>query len=160
MTATRQRYVLLWHELPPGHDRDSHWDLLLDWDGESPLLTWALPTLPKPGQTIMARALPPHRRRYLDFQGLVSQGRGEVTRWDSGWYHLVAGDLAELVQRQTSGELVPTEHESKRVSSDRDCLRWELQLDGERLRGKLEFHPCDSESQFWNVSFEGSIAVR
>jgi hypothetical protein len=59
-----------------------HWDLLVE-DGPS-LRTWALDALPGAGADIPARALPPHRLIYLDYEGPISGGRGEVRRWDAG----------------------------------------------------------------------------
>ena len=59
-----------------------HWDFLVE-DGPS-LRTWAIDGPIVEGQDIPARALPPHRRAYLDYEGEVSGGRGTVRRWDRG----------------------------------------------------------------------------
>jgi hypothetical protein len=59
-----------------------HWDLMLE-DGES-LRTWATDGPIEPGNWQPARPLPAHRRVYLDFEGPISGGRGEVRRWDAG----------------------------------------------------------------------------
>ncbi len=61
-----------------------HWDLLLE-RGET-LATWAIdaPLTPGPGQP--ARALPDHRLVYLEYEGPISGGRGEVRRVAEGTY--------------------------------------------------------------------------
>ena len=59
-----------------------HWDFLVE-DGDS-LRTWAIDAVIADGIDLAARALPAHRRIYLDYEGPISGGRGEVRRWDSG----------------------------------------------------------------------------
>ncbi|MDG2384311.1 MAG: DNA polymerase ligase N-terminal domain-containing protein [Pirellulaceae bacterium] len=78
------RFVLLRHELPNAYDapRDSHWDLMLE-DGAT-LQTWAICQIPDVGCWVEALSLPPHRTEYLDYEGPVSNNRGEVTQWDHG----------------------------------------------------------------------------
>ena len=78
------RFVLLRHEYPLGHERTSHWDLMLEQDGK--LLTWALSKSLQPGTTIAAQQLPDHRIEYLDYEGPVSRGRGSVSRVLKGNY--------------------------------------------------------------------------
>jgi hypothetical protein len=35
--------------------------------------------------------LPDHRTIYLDYEGPISGGRGEVSRWDAGHFTLLSG---------------------------------------------------------------------
>jgi hypothetical protein len=74
------RFVILEHDHP-----ELHWDLMLESGGM--LRTWRLARPPQtPGEPIDALALPNHRLYYLDFEGPVSGGRGNVQRWDTGQY--------------------------------------------------------------------------
>ena len=78
------RYVILEHRW-----NGVHFDFMVENMGPDNLLrTWAIDVeaFPKfvPGFILRARALPDHRRAYLDFEGEVSGGRGVVTRWDEG----------------------------------------------------------------------------
>lgn len=83
-----------------GHDADwqeeaarpSHWDLMVE-NGDS-LLTWELKALPEAvtgGQPLPwpARRLPDHRCVYLEYEGMLSGGRGQVDR--------VAGGAADVL---------------------------------------------------------------
>ena len=76
------RYVILHHELPSEHPRESHWDLMLE-DGAT-LRTWALAEAPVLNRMIAAEPLPNHRAMYLDYEGPIEGDRGQVTRWDHG----------------------------------------------------------------------------
>lgn len=89
-----------------GHDpsgqaeaaRPSHWDLMVE-NGDS-LLTWELETLPEAvtgGQPLpwLARRLPDHRYVYLDYEGMLSGGRGQVAR--------VAGGMADVLSDRHGG---------------------------------------------------------
>jgi hypothetical protein len=84
------RYVILLHELPPGHAletaRGTHWDLMLETD--QGLRTWALLSEPAGGAAIEGEQLPDHRPAYLDYEGPVSGNRGQVSRWDAGKYEI------------------------------------------------------------------------
>ena len=76
------RFVILRHEVPPGRNRPSHWDLMLEAEGV--LQTWALASEPGYDVGIWGQALPDHRLAYLDYEGPVSGDRGTVARWDAG----------------------------------------------------------------------------
>lgn len=80
------RYVILRHELPPGHARASHYDLMFDVGDV--LRTWAVAEAPDSPVEQAAEALPDHRREYLAYEGPVSGNRGEVARWDEGTYEI------------------------------------------------------------------------
>jgi hypothetical protein len=95
------RYVILHHT---GWIED-HFDLMLETDAESPLLTWRLDRWPTP---TAITPLPPHRRVYLDYEGQVSNGRGQVRRVAQGCYQLlVRSDIEWRVRLDaTSPDLV------------------------------------------------------
>ena len=93
------------------HPDGLHWDLMLE-TGDV-LATWALDALPEPGTSVEARRLPDHRTRYLDYEGPVSGNRGSVTRWDAGEYEVFEIDEG----------------------------RWELTLQGSRVRGPVLIEP-------------------
>ena len=83
----KPRFVVLYHEMPAGDDRPSHWDLMLEVDCR--LETWALEYKPVAGKKIVAQKLTSHRINYLTYEGLVSNRRGSVTRVMEGHF---AGD--------------------------------------------------------------------
>ena len=71
------RYVILRHDWP-----EPHFDLLLE---AGPVLkAWRLPAEPTPGEWVPAEPNADHRRLYLDYDGPVSGGRGEVSRYAAG----------------------------------------------------------------------------
>jgi DNA polymerase Ligase (LigD) len=82
------RYVILFHEMPAGGERPTHWDLMLE--SGSALRTWALPVEPSADMDCQALALAEHRLAYLEYEGPVSENRGRVTRWDAGEYRPLA----------------------------------------------------------------------
>lgn len=92
------RLVVLEHDSPRG----LHWDFMLETAGD--LWTWAVPQPCDSGQPdhasgdaasramavgVLVDRLPDHRRRYLDYEGPISQNRGMVTRWDEGTYRIL-----------------------------------------------------------------------
>jgi hypothetical protein len=107
--ADWQRYVILTHDWP-----FLHWDLMLEQSSLG-LRTWRLlgspdrllseissPTRPV---EIELEALPDHRTAYLDYEGPVSNGRGTVTRWDSGIYRILS-EIEATIQMQFRGERI------------------------------------------------------
>ncbi len=88
------RYVILEHALPPGRERTTHWDLMLE-SGEV-LRTWALAAPPALEVAVTAEGLVDHRREYLDYEGPISGNRGSVTRWDEGRYEIEADNRERL----------------------------------------------------------------
>ena len=76
------RFVLLRHEVPPEFGRPSHFDLMLQ--SGSSLLTWEIDQVPLSKQSVKAVQLPNHRLLYLDYEGPISDNRGEVRRVDQG----------------------------------------------------------------------------
>jgi hypothetical protein len=106
--ASMPRFVILRHELPPSHDRGTHFDLMLEMGAV--LRTWSLPELPEVGKVIQAEALPDHRLAYLEYEGPVSGNRGTVSRVEEGEYEMVEETDAllryRLVGRSLAGELL------------------------------------------------------
>ncbi len=100
------RFVLLYHECPPGYERTSHWDLMLE-TGDA-LRTWALEQLPRDwhaahlqttafdprcppisdDNSVVAESLANHRLTYLDYEGPLSDNRGRVSRVASGDFRI------------------------------------------------------------------------
>lgn len=76
-----RRFVLLEHRW-----NGAHWDLMLDTG--LALATWAIDAPIVAGRDLPARALPDHRRVYLEYEGDVSGGRGTVRRVDQGTYEV------------------------------------------------------------------------
>jgi hypothetical protein len=98
-----RRFVVLRHELPPPHDPAVHWDFMIE-DHES-LLTWAVAEEPHPGLAMIARQLPDHRKHYLTYEGPVSGGRGNVTRYDHGEFEWLHRSDDEVLVRVAGGKL-------------------------------------------------------
>ncbi len=96
------RFVILHHRVAGGE----HWDLMLE-QGEV-LLTWQLEREPvdRAALPIRARRIGDHRRAYLDYQGPVSGGRGEVARTDEGEVRFEEATDRRCVVRLTGRRLV------------------------------------------------------
>ena len=117
------RFVVLRHELPGPQRAPVHWDFMLQ--EEERLRTWALAEQPDSGLEIAADALADHRLMYLYYEGPISDGRGEVERWDSGDYETV---------HETADELI-------------------VRLRGRRLNGVVRLRLPDAGSQRWMFDF-------
>jgi DNA polymerase ligase (LigD)-like protein len=111
------RFVILRHE---SRDRPVHWDFMLEAVGG--LRTWSLVEEPAAERAIEATELPLHRALYLDYEGPLSQDRGEVRRWDAGTYELATDAPREVVVR----------------------------LAGERLQGVARLTTTADEAQRWS----------
>jgi DNA polymerase Ligase (LigD) len=112
------RFVLLEHDHPT-----PHLDLMLEADGV--LWSWRLDTPPHVGTRQMAERIGDHRTRYLDYEGPVSGGRGQVVRHDRGIFEWIERQQRQLVVR----------------------------LEGEKLRGVLELR--EENAPMWTVSLAG-----
>lgn len=86
------QWALLWHEFPPGHDRENHWDLLIQ-EGDA-LRAWALDRNPLEHDHCRATSLADHRLLYLDWSGPLSGNRGQVTRIARGQIQKCGSDPA------------------------------------------------------------------
>lgn len=114
------RFIILRHETPPEFERDSHWDLMLECDGE--LLTWAISRLPHIDFQTLAERLPNHRIAYLDYEGPVSGDRGNVKRHECGEFSwIVKSDVFMSVELE--GNSLKGTLELRRVS---DTKFWNL----------------------------------
>ena len=74
------RFVILHHVVAGGE----HWDLMLEHGGN--LLTWQLAREPIDATSlpIPAKRIADHRSAYLEYEGPISGGRGQVVRVDHG----------------------------------------------------------------------------
>ena len=109
------RFVILEH-----HHQGVHWDFMLD-TGVA-LRTWRLDNPPEQNCAIAASPLPDHRRMYLDYEGEVSGGRGDVVRWDAGTFECEA-DLPDLVTLTITGRRVRGHVHLTKSASDRWTFR-------------------------------------
>lgn len=87
-TVTFNRFVILHHLAPTGE----HWDLMLE--REAHLATWRMASQPvdRAASPVECTRIDDHRKRYLDYEGPVSRGRGVVTRVDYGRFELLGAD--------------------------------------------------------------------
>ena len=113
------RFVVLEHDTAGGR----HWDFMLEMGDV--LATWALGAPPDAAPEIAARALPDHRKAYLDYEGPVSGDHGSVTQWDGGTYQL--------------------EHRSE--------TQLEAMLSGTRLHGRATLVRSPDAPNPWRFSF-------
>jgi hypothetical protein len=100
--APTLRYVVLRHE----GVEEPHYDLMFETSPGSALVTWRSPRWPIEVDTPLVR-LKEHRREYLDYEGPVSGGRGEVRRIVGGYYRIERRDAGDtkwlLTFRDTMG---------------------------------------------------------
>lgn len=115
----RVRFVILHHQPDPREHSPSatnqfpeHWDFMVE-QAET-LATWQLQSNPttNPTATINAKRIADHRRAYLEYEGPISQNRGQVQRIESG--------TCAVLESSTS--------------------RWILDLQGQHLNGKHELN--------------------
>ena len=83
------RFVVLEHDWPT-----LHWDFLLE--SGSVLRAWRLLAEPGPGCDVAAEPNADHRLLYLDYEGPVSGGRGNVRQWDAGTFDWVTEEAARV----------------------------------------------------------------
>ena len=116
-------FVILRHEMPAGHPRAAHFDLMLERSGA--LWTWAIERLPAVGETLTADRLADHRLAYLDYEGEIAGGRGSVRRVERGDYEVL---------EESAGKLV-------------------IRLRGTKLEGDLTLVAKSDESNGWEITF-------
>jgi hypothetical protein len=80
------RYVILHHT----GVAEPHYDLMIESRPGGPLHTWRCPAWPIERATRVER-IADHRRAYLDYEGEVGGGRGEVRRVAAGTFRLDLG---------------------------------------------------------------------
>lgn len=110
--------------MPADADRDSHLDLMLESDDG--LQTWSIVKFPADREDVVANELPVHRLAYLDYEGPVSNNRGEVSRVDSGTYEFQSASNDDLL----------------------------ILLQGEKYRGELRLIRVNGKS--WKLTFIAS----
>ena len=93
VVSQERRFVVLEHRNSAG----VHWDLMIEIEPGGPLRTWAIDCVEALNRESVARPLPDHRRSYLDYEGPISGGRGEVKRWDEGTCLIHAFDETEVL---------------------------------------------------------------
>jgi hypothetical protein len=120
LSSIMSRYVILQHETADGR----HWDFLVE-SGDK-LKGWALAVPPSLGVEVECDARPDHRSMYLDYEGPISDNRGEVARWDRGEYEALR----------------------------RDDDYWELALRGEKLRGVAVIRRAPGSPPRWFFKVE------
>lgn len=125
------RFVVLHHLMPSGSRRASHWDIMVE--GEGHLITWAIEGEPYSSFSQEAIMLPKHRLEYLDYQGPVSNGRGSVKRWDSGFARIVSQENDRWLIL-FFGEKFIVEGSFQRIDQSRWTIQWKL---GENLASSL-----------------------
>lgn len=81
------RFAILHHITPADAEKQDHYDLLLE-DGDV-LKTYTLWSFPSVGMPATAIADFDHRMIYLDYEGPISDNRGEVTRADEGTFNWI-----------------------------------------------------------------------
>lgn len=124
------RFVVLSHDTPPDYDRPAHFDLMLE--AGPALRTWALPRWPAAGEALPCEVLSDHRLAYLDYEGPIAGGRGEVTRHEAGEYEIVKETSETLVLR-ISGQRLKGMLTLKRLAADQP--HWEANWLAESLNG-------------------------
>lgn len=90
------RFVLHHHT-----DDKDHYDLMIEVEGMPQLPTWRISETEFPsfldGAEIKAEKIKDHRKEYLTYEGPVSNNRGEVKIFDSGYYQAIQGkDISEI----------------------------------------------------------------
>jgi hypothetical protein len=121
------RYVILEHDHP-----HLHWDLMLE-EG-AVLRTWRLAAPPHEAQAVAVEPSFDHRLHYLDYEGPISGGRGQVTRWDHGTYSW--GDVgADHLSVCLTGVRLHGVLEMRRVTGDRWAAVYSVGSLGEDLQG-------------------------
>ena len=88
------RFVILHHHTPQAYVRPTHWDLMLEDDGQ--LLTWALSAMPQVDCDTEAEQLSNHRIEYLNIEGPLSGARGTVKRIEAGEFEWLVRDEDQI----------------------------------------------------------------
>jgi bifunctional non-homologous end joining protein LigD len=108
------------------HAKHLHFDFRLEKDGV--LKSWAVPKGPSmnPNDKRLAIMVEDHPLEYGDFEGVIPEGQygaGKVYIWDKGQYQTVKGCLEEG--------------------------QWEIQLDGEKLKGNFVLLKIKGKPDQW-----------
>ena len=117
------RFVILFHQMPPDGGRADHWDWMFERDGT--LRTWACEQPPDDNMDANAILLDDHRLVYLEYEGPIAGDRGRVSR-------ILSGDMdwEEISPRRYRAKLII----SSRETEFRDAKVWLVELT--RRRGR------------------------
>ena len=118
-----QRFAILRHHPGPNSTRPLHWDLMFE-HGDV-LRTFASLEEPTAGHSLHVDQLDDHRLDYLDYEGSVSCGRGDVSQWDVGDFQVL---------EESPGQ-------------------WLLDLRGRRWKGRVRF--AAGADHRWMITFDG-----
>lgn len=112
----KRRFVVQRHAVAAN---DVHYDLMIE--AGDVLVTIQLSDEPSPGAE--GKRSFDHRRKYLDYEGEISEGRGAVVIWDRGEVEDLSGDpRSEAYVAQFSGERLAGRY-TLTDSGDRVTLR-------------------------------------
>lgn len=105
-------FVVLYHRLPEPNPRKSHWDLLLENPSNEgfDLLAFALQAPFEDWKQERTIKLANHRRLYLDYEGPISEDRGDVSKVQQGtvrWISLEPQRFEFTLQCQSLGNQGP-----------------------------------------------------
>lgn len=119
------RFAILRHEAPD--PAQSHYDIFLSQseDPAARLFSLKVAELPLKPASLIAERQFDHRPLYLDYEGPLSEGRGEVTRWDGGAHCGLA---------------------------DGERPVFEVELAGQRWRGRLRCVRLAGEPERWALT--------
>jgi hypothetical protein len=92
-------------------------------EGDDALLTWSIKAIPGEGQSVVAQRLADHRSIYLEYEGPVSDNRGQVKRWDAGTYETLLTSEHEVVVRIGGNQLNGVFSFQRTPATD----RWQLE---------------------------------
>ena len=129
-TPMRVRFVILHHHQLDGEQNDhqfkEHWDFMIE-QAET-LATWQLFENPtqNPNSEIQAKRIADHRKAYLEYEGPVSQNRGQVQQIESG----------TCVVKKSA----PT--------------NWIIELKGKKLVGQYELRDTNDNQWTWRPRTE------
>lgn len=96
-----RRYVVLHHT----GIAEPHFDLLIDWRDDAPLLAARCSTWPIGAAAVLTR-IPDHRRLYLQYEGPVSGNRGQVRRVAEGTCTLEVDRADSSLVRLDTGQSI------------------------------------------------------
>lgn len=98
------RFAILHHITPVDAEKPDHYDLLLE-DGDV-LKTFTLESFPSVDTSATAVADFDHRMIYLDYEGPISNNRGEVTQADSGTFSWITRQADQITVQLQGKRLV------------------------------------------------------
>jgi len=81
------RFAILRHHPGPNSTRPLHWDVMFEYGDV--LRTFVCLGEPTAGQPLHVDQIDDHRLDYLDHEGPVSRGRGDVRQWDCGDFEVL-----------------------------------------------------------------------